>query len=535
MKQFIYLFVTSSIVLLLLVNFNSCSSSQSNVKLKTEYNFSKKQTITTYIIPTENTELDETFSRVLHLDLQARGYKVTEANMLLNDHSDNLIFQSHRQIADSLQSKKYIPSSEIYIIVSAIWDSTFVMTFYSEDRYVYWKEYQFAGLNVPTLTSTVSFFDISVREPIKSYSTSDTTYVLSENNSSQLVYPEYPWMVVAKQLSRELSDIPICSIVDKTPAKNKFKVSFWVDKSYRDAFPKTWMDRLQLRTLYANDILRGQLDIELSHLEFVEWNSSFDRTLHNSLKKLYQTTTSNPGLLQIGITFNKDLKRNWNDKNDLGSAYILSNDAVITAQPSFPSVGQYWNSIEEAITLVHEIGHVLGAIHVPDKNSIMYPTAGSLSYEFDEVNKKIIGVTKTNYLNETQKERLVSYSAELIQVKDFPEKNSNPILLPIYNVVTQINNQSQIISNDSITTITNLSKLLPTSEVIFATMGYSAYKTYNDTKAKNYFQKVLEMNPDFAEVQFYLSFILRKEGNLELADEFKNLAKPYSRHWIIDK
>lgn len=86
-------------------------------------------------------------------------------------------------------------------------------------------------------------------------------------------------MVIAKQLSRELEDIPICSIVDNKKATNLYKVSFWVDKSYRDEFPDTWMDRLKLRTLYANDILRSQLDIELSQLEFVEWNSNFDRDL----------------------------------------------------------------------------------------------------------------------------------------------------------------------------------------------------------------------------------------------------------------
>ena len=80
-----------------------------------------------------------------------------------------------------------------------------------------------------------------------------------------------------------------------------------------------------------------------------------------------------------------------------------------------------------------------------------------------------------------------------------------------------------------------MSKLLPTPEVIFATIGYSAYKTYNDIKAKNYFQQVLEMDPDFAEVQYYLSLVLRKEGKIEQADEFKNLSNPYSRHWIIDK
>jgi tetratricopeptide (TPR) repeat protein len=520
---------------LITLNIAGCSSSISHVTLSQDYHFSEKQKITIYVIPSGNIERDGTYSRILHLDFQARGYEVINANDLIKKNSDKISITNHRQVADSLQSRKYLPSSDLYVVVSPVWDSAFVLKFYSEDRYIYWIEYQFAGMNVPTLTSQVSIYDRSLRDPVKSYVASDTTYVLSENNNSQWVYPEYQWMVIAKQLSRELEDIPICSIVNKTKAKNQFNVSYWVDKSYREAFPDSWIDRLKLRTLYANDILRTQLDIEISHLEFVEWNASFNKSLDNSLEKLYQTTTPNPGTLKIGITFNEELKRNWTDKSELGFAYLLSNEAVITAQPSYPSVGQYWNSIEEAITLVHEIGHVLGAIHIPDENSIMYPSAGLLSYEFDEVNKKIITATKTNFLMQDAKERLISYSEALAKTKDYPSQNANPILPAITSVIQQIDNRSQIITDNSEKTFGNLSKLLPDSAITLAVMGYVEYKDNDYKKAENHFTHALEIDPDFAEAQYYLSFVLRKNGDTKQADEYKNLAKPYANLWIIDR
>lgn len=535
MKRNVFILIILSSCIFLVFYLSSCSSLQSNIKLSKDYNFAARQIITIYIVPMSGKEKDETYERVLHLDLQARGYKVINANDLINRNFDKINITNHRQITDTLQSKKYLPYSDLYVIVSAVWDSAFVLTFYTENRYISWKEYRFAGMNVPTLTSRVSIYDRSIIEPVKAFTASDTTYILSENHDSKFLYPEYQWMVIAKQLSRELEDIPICSIVDQTKAKNQFKVSFWVDESYREAFTDSWMDRLKLRTLYANDILRSQLDIELSQIEFIEWGASFNNSLEKSLKKLYQTSTPSTNTLMIGITINKDLKQNWTDKSELGFAYLLSNYAVITAQPSFPSVGKYWNSMEEAITLVHEIGHMLGAIHIPDENSIMSPYAGSLSYEFDEVNKKIINSTKTNFLSLSDKERLISYSAELGKVKDYPSNNSNPILPAIAGVVTRINTRSEIINDNEEKTFTKLSKLLPDSLITLAVMGYVEFKDNNIEKAKNIFTQALEINPDFAEVQYYLSTVFQKEGDNEQADKYKNLAKPYSKLWIIDK
>ena len=130
----------------LLLLFYGCGSSLPNVELNKGYNFAAKQSITTYVVPTGDTDHDETYSRVLFLDLRARGYNVIDANRLLKEYSAKIIAQNHRQIADSLQSKKYLPITDVYVLVSTAWDSAYVMTYYSEETFIYWKEYSFAGL-----------------------------------------------------------------------------------------------------------------------------------------------------------------------------------------------------------------------------------------------------------------------------------------------------------------------------------------------------------------------------------------------------
>jgi tetratricopeptide (TPR) repeat protein len=522
------------VALLIPLLLEGCSSSLPNIELKKGYGFQNKKSVSIYVIPTGSTVLDKTYSRVIYLDLQARGYKVIDANRLLEKHSDELNIINHRQIADSLQSKKYLPVTDVYFIAQAMWDSAYVLTYYSEKITRAQVFYSFKGMFVPTLTSHVAFFDRSIREPIKSYSSIDTTYIYSEDDNSQLLYPEFPWMVVAKQLSRELKDIPICSTVNTSPDVNKFKISLWVDNSYREAFKDTWKDRLRLRILYANDILRPQFNIELIIAEFIEWDSQFQQTLDKTLEKLYHMKASDAKSLQIGITLNKKLKRNWNDRSNIGLAYLLGDDAVITAQPSFPSVGQFWNPIEEAITLVHELGHILGAIHVPNESSIMYPNSGSLSYEFDDVNRRLIESTKAHFFSEDEKELLQNYTQELVKIKDMPSLNSNPILLPISSSIIRKYSEKSHITDDPSEVYSYVSNVIPDSVYSLAVIGYIELKLKNYEEAKNTFIKVLELDPDFAEVHWYLSIVYSKLKDRTQADIHRQAAKPYKKLWVLD-
>ncbi|MEJ2103989.1 MAG: M12 family metallo-peptidase [Ignavibacteriaceae bacterium] len=496
-----------------------CSSSIPNIELNKDYDFSNKKSITIYVIPSGNSELDVMFGRVCFLDLQARGYKVTNANQIMDAHSDLLLTTNHREVADSLLIRRYLPESDLVVVVSSKWDSALVVTLYSENKTVYGKYIRFEGRFAKRLSSQVAFYDKRLPEPILSFSAVDTAYLYSENGNKNFIYSEFPWMIAAKQLTKNFKDIPICNVNNPPPAENQFDISLWVDNTYREKFPKTWKDRLRLRFLYANDILRSQFDIELKIVEFKEWDSRFGSTLESTIRRLEESGISNPKLFRIGITLNGKLKSNWDSRLKLGLSQLLGTNAVITGQPSFPSIAQNWNSLEETITLVHEIGHLFGAIHVPDENSIMYPSSGFLSFEFDDLNKNIIESTKNHFFNVDEKSRAQNYFQELNKLRKSSEGKSLQILESAGSAFNNLFYKKSWLASNQEKLNSLITSISPDSVFAFAVEGYVEYKNKHFEAARKSFIRTLELEPEFEEVSKYLSLIPETTGNYEIKSD----------------
>jgi tetratricopeptide (TPR) repeat protein len=498
-------------------------------ELKQDYNFASKQEIGVYTIRSEKPELDEIFSSVLQLDFLSKGYAVKDINRLLIENSDSISETNYKKVIDSLRLREYLKTNDVYIISRLKWDSVFVATQLEEriDRI-------YKGYNVQELTTDLVMFDRQLQNPIFSYSAIDTAKLYFPRDKDYYIFTEQDWMIAARQFLKNLDQFPICSNPPNSDKTKKLKISFWADKSYRETFPKEWQERIQRIATFASDILRTQFGVELEIYTLNKWDSEFESSLEQTFENFEQKPVSFTDVIKVGITFDESLANSVMDRSHLGLAKPMGTSVVITGQPTYPGM-QYWNPIEEAITLVHEIAHLFGAMHVPNEKSIMNPMAGYLSFRFDDANQSIVKMMNKDFLDIDEKQRTKNYISKLIEMNQNNYENKLPILTLISSQIYTLNyyyfNEKPSIRVRK----KEILNLVQDSVYARAVLGVTEYNLNHFEKSVELLSKVVELKPNFAEAHWYLSLALQKTGDITKAEKHKMIAKPFRNTWILDE
>ncbi len=499
------------------------------------YDFSRNKTIAIYIKPFDHAVLDKTYASVLSLDLISLGYNVIDLNLVFAERNEQeSVWKGFDETAKKFLSTNHTPLLNALIIAAPEWDSSMIVTEYSKKTTLHGYTEQYGGWKVPTLSCELKIFDASSKEVFLETENKDTCRLYAPEGEKIPSQQEHPWIIVARQLTRALKNIPVCAIEDTTAARYHFPVIFYVDESYRNRFPTQWAERLQRRLLYASDILRKQFDIELDLGGFNEWNARFPSSMDYVLEHLRQSTPSLARAFLIGVTVDPQLTRTWQHRARLGVAFPFGIHAAITAQPSFPDATE-WNSIEEALTLVHEIGHLLGAGHSGSQTSVMYPYSGSLSFLFDELNSQIIDTLKSQFFELTEAQRLQKCVKLLVDSRSSHLKNSVNIIPQIARSLlhlVELKVHYAAISRDTTSFSSLLASEIADSSLRYAVTGYMEYKNEHLEQALQYFSKAIEFAPDFAEAHGYLSTVLIKLNRSKDAEEHANIARQFHVLWV---
>ena len=483
------------------------------------YEISHSESLGIYVRTCGDPSVDKVFRGAFYLELMAKGYNTIDFNHLLDNELDTLTPSHHAVEFDSLLKKQYLPLTTTIFIAQPRIDSTDIVT---DVRQISKTLVSYHYFRVPILYTEFVAFDVKTRKKIFSTARQDTLHLYKAGYSNPI--SEQLWMLAARQISTVFDGLPICQINNMQAMDYNYPVNFYVDKSYREQFPSTWKQRLQLRMLYVNDIYNKRYRIGFFINHFYEWDEAFVGSLVRSAERLQEITASQPNEFNIGITLNGALKFDWRDRNTLGLAPILGHDAVITAQPSFPGLFE-WNSVEESLTLIHEIGHLFGAMHSIDTSSIMFPTSGSLSYQFDYINASILQHTKRNFFHDDGEKRTRQYLEALSEIRRTPYGNTYALLDIGCSAIARNYFHSLIPGSTSIERV--IESLTKDTAFQLGLRGYFAYKMGDYLTARKCLLQAVSEEPNYSEAHWYLHKIYQVLDEKPLAEEQLRLARRY--------
>jgi len=432
-------------------------------------------------------------SNCIQLDLLAKGYTPVDLNRVAVENGDTLI--DGNVAFGWLKKRSWIPETEAIVLASVSRNPVFVTADSYESAVSGGVITYYKGVHTKSFQGKYDLWITNPDSLVLSGSKIDTVQVYLEKQGSDLFKIEPEWVALARQVSGIFQGLPISAKGSERTVKNKIKVSFYPDKSYRARFPD-WVQRIQLRLLLANDIFETQFSTSLVLGGIYEWDHSFQSGLPDVLSDLERAVPGNPKEIKLGLTVDPDLGKFWTSRDKIGLAQLLGLHSVVSANPGFQGMNA-WNPVEEALTMVHEIGHLSGAVHTPDFTSLMYPYSGNISFSFDSLNREIM-TELIPLFHGDQFLRLKTYLRLLSEY--FKNKQLDPDLALSHAAgsisVYQIQTADYILFSDSTTSHKRMTDLIADPGFRWTVLGYLNHQMGNDRKSLFYLKRAQQTIPE---------------------------------------
>ncbi|MCM8775484.1 MAG: tetratricopeptide repeat protein, partial [Candidatus Omnitrophica bacterium] len=207
-------------------------------------------------------------------------------------------------------------------------------------------------------------------------------------------------------------------VADAAPPPRILRVGVAVTKDFKSV--SDWKPKFERRLAYASKIFETEFGLRFVVSRYWDWSipdgqQSTDHLLVDLMRRFPLKNVD----LVIGLSrlTQEVFTPNKNDFDVLGRTQPFSGYLVLR----YPETDLY--KIQEETILVHELGHLFGAIHTGDPNTIMFPYVGKqIPSTFTKANRDIILLTRDmdfakgiNALDSETIERLLSSYLVFIQ------------------------------------------------------------------------------------------------------------------------
>ena len=238
-------------------------------------------------------------------------------------------------------------------------------------------------------------------------------------DSTDAVYlPEWPDFVVKRALSEALKFIP-----DKSPPdfshENDIPVYLIIDEDPNEAADSV-MFRMILKALdYASYSLRDQFGYGLKLVGFRRYR--FDRPtfaqIRSTFRDFFGSQPDRGDTMTIAFFYPRRPHLFYAAESvvQIGISDLHRQTIMMAALPAPDTSAREWQPHINGLLLLHELGHLLGAVHVSDLESIMTPTTNWVcSRRFDKTNQDIILAARKKGLRDIRLEQYLDLVAECV-------------------------------------------------------------------------------------------------------------------------
>ncbi len=305
--------------------------------------------------------------------------------------------------------------------------------------------------------------------------------------------------VVQRALDRALAGIPRIE-TSADPGGFAFPTVVYVDSSYINATNDDWRGNIRITLDVASQALNEQFgySLALADMRSIVIGMDDDRSLEDVFRGLKSRLPLDRDTLTVVVydyvARNGSFLEQHTEK--IGLTEIGRRLILLDGVPVIHSRDPKWQAIGNGLTLLHEIGHAFGAIHVSDINSIMnHNVTWQATDRFDPINARIVEAGLSGALSFFEPAEYIRFVTEVISSEEYGLADY-PAFLDLYLGYGGNNFMKE-----------ELRRAVSRSSYLTALRGHRQILSGDLAGAASSFKLALKGDPHQASLYYYLSLV----------------------------